>query len=35
MGQERSQPLLGRHASDVLGQVASGSFGQLRFHVAM
>ena len=35
MGQEGGQPLLGRHALDVLAQAASGSFGQLRFHAAM
>jgi hypothetical protein len=35
MGHKRSQPLLGRHAFDVLGQATSGSLGQLRFHVAM
>jgi hypothetical protein len=35
MGHKRSQPLLGRHALNVLGQAASGSLGELRFHVAM
>jgi hypothetical protein len=35
MGHKRSQPLLGSHASDFLGQATSGSLGQLRFHVAM
>jgi hypothetical protein len=35
MRQECSQPLLGRHALDVLAQAAPGSFGQLRFHAAM
>jgi len=35
MRQECGQSLFGRHALDVLAQAASGSFGQLRFHVAM
>ena len=35
MGQERSQSLLGRHVFDVLDQVTSGGFGQLRSHAAM
>jgi len=35
MGQVRSQPLLGRHALEILTQAASGSFGQLRFHAGM
>jgi len=35
MGQECSEPLLGRHALDVLRQATACSFGQLRFHAAM
>jgi len=35
MRQECSQPLLGRHALDVLAQAAASSIGQLRFHAAM
>jgi hypothetical protein len=35
MGQERSQPLLGRHAFDVVAQAAASSIGQLRFHAVM
>jgi len=35
MRQEYRKPLLCRHACDFLGQATSGSFGQLRSHVAM
>jgi hypothetical protein len=35
MCQERSQPLLGGHALDVLVEAAASSVGELRFHAAM
>jgi hypothetical protein len=35
VSQERSQPLLRRHALDVVAQSAASSIGQLRSHVAM
>jgi hypothetical protein len=35
MGKKHSQPILGRHAFDVLVEAAAGSVGQLRSHAAM
>ena len=35
VGKKRGQPLLGRHALDVLSEAVAGSVGQLRSHAAM
>ena len=35
VGKKRSQPILGRHAFDVLFEAVAGSVGQLRSHAAM
>jgi hypothetical protein len=35
MRKERSQPLLGGHAPDVLNEASASGVGQLRFHAVM